>query len=248
MNIGIEIYLLVFVLGLILGSFYNVVALRTLKGESLSFPPSHCTICNHKLSPLDLIPVVSWTFARGKCVYCGDKISYIYPIGELLTAFSYVVVLYTFGFSMETVIQIVFITAMIWSTIADMKDKIVPDRFILIGVIAVLLLRVISGEDLVYYILSGIGSFLVMLLVFILSNGRMGGADVKIYALVGLAIGAMDSLGSLFYAAFISLAFQIPIIAKNNWKVDRQKEIPFVPFITLGVLCTYLLDLFNFLN
>lgn len=248
MNIGIEIYLLVFVLGLILGSFYNVVALRTLKGESLSFPPSHCTICNHKLSPLDLIPVVSWTFARGKCVYCGDKISYIYPIGELLTAFSYVVVLYTFGFSMETVIQIVFITAMIWSTISDMKDKIVPDRFILIGVIAVLLLRVISGEDLVYYILSGIGSFSVMLLVFILSNGRMGGADVKIYALVGLAIGAMDSLGSLFYAAFISLAFQIPIIAKNNWKVDRQKEIPFVPFITLGVLCTYLLDLFNFLN
>lgn len=245
---NIEIYLFVFVLGLILGSFYNVATLMTLKGESLSFPPSHCTICNHKLSLLDLIPVVSWTFARGKCVYCGDKISYIYPIGELLTAFSYVIVLYAFGFSMETVIQIVFITAMIWSTIADMKEKIVPDRFILIGVIAVLLLRAISGEDLVYYILSGIGSFSVMFLVFILSNGKMGGADVKIYALVGLAIGVMDSLGSLFYTAFISLAFQILIIAKNNWKVDRQKEIPFVPFITLGVLCAYLLDLFNFLN
>lgn len=248
MDIGIEIYLIVFIIGLILGSFYNVVALRTLKGESLSFPPSHCTICNHKLSPLNLIPVLSWTLARGKCVYCGDKISYIYPIGELLTAFSYVIVLYTFGYSVETIIQIVFITAMIWSTVADMKDKIVPDRFIAIGLIFVLILRIISGEELMYYILSGIGAFTAMLVVFILSNGRMGGADVKIYALVGLAIGGMDALGSLFYAAFISLAFQIPIIIKNNWKVDREKEIPFVPFITLGVLCTYLFDLFNFLN
>ena len=66
------IYGLVFILGLVLGSFYNVVALRTLSGENLAFPPSHCSNCNHQLHKKDLVPVFSWMFLKGKCRYCGD--------------------------------------------------------------------------------------------------------------------------------------------------------------------------------
>lgn len=243
---GIYLYLAVFLIGITFGSFYNVVALRTLSGEKLSFPPSHCTKCNHRLSALDLIPILSWVTLRGKCRYCGERISPIYPAGEMFTGLAYLAVVYKFGITLEGLIQVTFITAMLWATIADMKERIVPDRFILIGVISVLLLRIYSGVDLTSYILSGIGAFLAMYLIFILSNGRMGGADVKIYALIGLSIGWMDALGSLFYASIIGLVFQIPFIIMNNWKVDKEKEIPFIPFITIGVLCTYFLDLFVF--
>lgn len=242
----VVVYSLVFLFGLLFGSFYNVVALRTLSREKLTFPPSHCTNCKHRLSFLDLFPVFSYMFLRGKCRYCKTKISPIYPIGELLTAVSYTLIVHTFGFTMEGIIQIVFITVMIWATMTDLKKTIVPNRFVIIGLALVLTLRFIDGTDITHYLISSVVSFGALLLILILSGGKMGGADVKLYALIGLSIGLMDSVGSLFYAAFIALAFQVPIIIKNKGKVDREKEIPFVPFITLGVLCTYVFDLFNF--
>lgn len=247
MNIdSIVVYSFVFIFGLIVGSFYNVIALRTLSGEKLSFPPSHCTKCNHRLSFLDLFPVFSYVFLRGKCRYCKEKISPIYPIGELLTATSYTIIISQFGFTMDGLIQIVFITVMIWATMTDLKSTFVPDRFVIIGLTLVLILRIIHGVDLVSYLIASASSFGLLLLILVLSKGKMGGADVKLYALIGLSIGLMDSIGSLFYASILGVLFQLPLIIANKGKVDREKEIPFVPFITLGVLCTYLFDLFHF--
>jgi len=243
---AIVVYSFVFIFGLIVGSFYNVIALRTLSGEKLSFPPSHCTKCNHRLSFLDLFPVFSYVFLKGKCRYCKAKISPIYPIGELLTASSYTIIISEFGFTMDGLIQIVFITVMIWATMTDLKSTFVPDRFVIIGLTLVLILRIIHGVDLVSYLIASAASFGLLLLILVLSKGKMGGADVKLYALIGLSIGLMDSVGSLFYASILGVLFQLPLIIANKGKVDREKEIPFVPFITLGVLCTYLFDLFHF--
>lgn len=246
MNIDLLImYGTIFIIGLVLGSFYNVVALRTLSGENLAFPASHCTICEHQLHLLDLVPVFSWLFLRGKCRYCGDKISPIYPIGELLTAVSYTMIFHYFGFTMEALIQAVFITIMIWATMTDLKATMVPDRFVVIGLISVLSLRLISGGYIIPYLIAAAVSFSAMFLLLVLSGGKMGGADVKLYSLIGLSIGLQDAMGSLFYAAIIALLFQIPIIIANKG-VDREKQIPFVPFITLGVLATYVLDIFVF--
>ena len=246
MNVDLLImYGTIFIIGLVLGSFYNVVALRTLSGESLAFPASHCTTCEHQLHLLDLVPVFSWLFLRGKCRYCGAKISPIYPIGELLTASSYTLIFHYFVFTMEALIQAVFITIMIWATMTDLKATMVPDRFVVIGLISVLSLRLISGGDIIPYLIAAAVSFSAMFLLLILSGGKMGGADVKLYSLIGLSIGLQDAMGSLFYAAIIALIFQIPIIIANKG-VDREKQIPFVPFITLGVLATYVLDIFVF--
>lgn len=236
----------VFFIGIIFGSFYNVVSIRTLNKESLAYPPSHCTKCNHNLSFWDLFPVVSWLFLRGKCRYCKAKISPIYPTVELLTGFSYALIVYQFGFSLETVIQLVFITIMILATASDMKEMIVPDRFVLVGIISVLILRIISGDMLINYLISSVVAFALLLLILLASGGRMGGADVKLYALIGLAIGWQDAIGSLFYASMAALVFYIVISLKNKGKLDKKQEIPFVPFITIGVLCTYFLTLFRF--
>ena len=236
----------IFLIGLVLGSFYNVVSLRTLSKESLSFPPSHCVTCNHQLKFWDLFPVLSYISLGGKCRYCKTKISPIYPFGELLTAIAYTTIVWKYGLTLEALIQIIFITFLIFATTSDLKEMIVPDRFVVIGSILVLLLRliqdnIIENDVLTMFVLSGLASFGVLYLLLVLSKGKMGGADVKLYFLIGLAIG-WNSFLSLFYASLFALAIHLPIIVKNKGKIEKGVEIPFVPFIILGVLATYYLD------
>ena len=97
----IDLFVIIF--GLILGSFFNVVAIRLLKKESLAFPPSHCVNCNHQLHTLDLVPVFSYVFLKGKCRYCKSSISPLYPFGELLTAVSIFFVYKNVGLSLELI-------------------------------------------------------------------------------------------------------------------------------------------------
>lgn len=240
----IFIYVFIFFISLFLGSFYNVISLRTLSGENLAFPASHCTSCNHQLKGLDLVPVLSWTFLGGKCRYCKDPISSIYPFGELLTATAYTLIVWRFGFTYATIIHIVFIAVMIWATITDLKETIVPDRFVVIGLVLVGLLRLFSGEPIGPYLISALLSFCALFLILILSGGKMGGADVKLYALIGLAVGLGAATGSLFYASFIGVLANLPMLLKKK----ESLEIPFVPFITLGILLTYVVNVYSFLN
>lgn len=236
-----------FLFGIILGSFYNVVSIRTLSKEGLSYPPSHCVKCGHNLSFWDLFPILSWLFLKGKCRYCKEKISPVYPTIELLTGISYALIVYQYGFTFEAAIQLVFITIMILATASDMREMIVPDRFVVIGLGLVLTLRIIHGDMIVHYLISSVIAFLLLFLILIASKGKMGGADVKLYALIGLAIGWQDSIASLFYASFAAVLYYIIMAIVNKGKLDTKKEIPFVPFIIVGVLCTYFLDFFAFI-
>lgn len=241
MIMPVTFYLLVFLFSLFLGSFYNVVALRTLSGESILGPKerSHCTSCDHELSFLDMVPVFSWLFLRGRCRYCGEKVSPLYPFGELLTGISYTLVVWQFGFTIETLIQLVLVTILVWATITDLKVKKVPNKFTIIGLVVVMILRIISGVDLLSFIIGGVGSFGVLLLFLVLSRGKMGGADVKLYALIGLALGFPNAMASLMYASFVGVIVNIPMLVGKK----EPAQIPFVPFITAGVLLTYLIDI-----
>lgn len=247
----IEFVLLAFVFGLVFGSFFNVVALRTLKGENVSFPPSHCVNCNHNLAGKDLVPVFSWLYLRGKCRYCKVKISPIYPFIEFLTGISYALIVYQFGVTSEALIQIVFITILIIASSADLKEQWIPDRFVVIGLVLVFTLRMIFNEtgEIIYNLISMIAAFCMMYLIYLLSKGRLGGADIKLYALIGLSIGIMDAIGSLFYSSFVAVFvyYAMNLFIKKDEKVTGKTVIPYVPFITIGVLMTYFLPYFKFL-
>ena len=91
---GIVIGVFFFLYGIVLGSFFNVVGLRVPKKESIVSPPSHCTVCDRKLGVLDLIPVFSYLFLKGKCRGCGSKISPIYPFMEFVTGILFALSLY----------------------------------------------------------------------------------------------------------------------------------------------------------
>lgn len=246
----IEILMLVFVFSLFLGSFYNVVALSTLKKESFIMPSSHCMMCNHKLNMLDMFPVLSYLLLGGKCKYCKAKASPIYPFGELFTAIAYTIVVWKFGFTLDTAIHLVFVTMMILATVSDLKEMMILDRYWTIGVVSITILRLIQNENTSYYIVSALLSFGILLLIMILSRGKIGGGDVKLYALIGISVGLGNAICSLSYASILAMVYFIALFIKRRTfrLLDKDRMVPFVPFIFAGVLLTYIYNMYWYLE
>lgn len=233
--------LLVFIFGLFIGSFYNVVAMRTLSGEKISNSRSHCTSCNHTLGPLDLVPLFSYVFLRGKCRYCKVKISPLYAFGELITGITFAYLYWRFDLTLELGIHLILGSMLVILVITDLLEKTVPNKIIAVGLVLILILRLLSGEDILFYILSSLGIFGLLFLVMVLSGDKLGGGDVKLYAVIALGIGAWGSLVSLFLASFIALLVTGPLLVTK--KIDRKHQIPFVPFVWIGVLLSYMVEI-----
>ena len=223
-----------FIIGCFLGSFYNVVALRGIKKESIIYPNSHCVICNHELGVKDLIPIISFLTLKGKCRYCGGQISKIYPIGEFFTGLSYMLLYIKFGISVDLIIQIILITMLIINSLIDIKVMEINVFTVYLASLLNLMLRVIFdvGNSL-YYVLSGLGMFFLLFLLYKVFEGKMGGGDVKVYGAIGFSVGIVQSLTSIFYASIFAIIYFIIKVR------DREKPIPFVPFIYLGVMVSY---------
>ena len=117
------------ILGACLGSFYNVVILRSLTNESIVFPSSKCPKCGEKLKPWHNIPIFSYIFLRGKCAFCKEKISIQYPIIEILTAILFAICFVKFGYEWKTIFAMFISSALVIMSMTDLKEKLV-DRFI----------------------------------------------------------------------------------------------------------------------
>lgn len=114
------------VAGLVVGSFLNVLSLRTLQGESLIWPPSHCPNCKKTIPIWDNIPVVSYLILRGRCRYCQASISWQYPAVELVTAISFLVLARSFGISWYALGMAFFVATLIAVTVTDIREKLIP--------------------------------------------------------------------------------------------------------------------------
>lgn len=233
--------LFVFIIGLFIGSFYNVVAMRTLKGENIVISRSHCPSCNHVLGPLDLIPVFSYILLRGRCRYCKIKISPLYCFGELITGITLAYIYWLFGLSFDFIIHATLGSVLVILVISDLLEKTVPNKIVLFGLLAILILRVIKGERVLFYTLSSLGVFLLLFLVMVGSGNKLGGGDVKLYSIIGLATGIWGALVSIFLASLFALLVTMPLILTK--RVDKKHPIPFVPFIWAGVLFSYLIEI-----
>lgn len=126
-NIDFVVAIFVFITGLCIGSFLNVVILRALSGESIVFPASKCPKCQTPLKWWHNIPVISYIFLRGKCAFCKEKISIQYPIIELLTGYLYVMTFVKFGYSFNTIFTIIFLSLFIVISTTDIKEHVAFD-------------------------------------------------------------------------------------------------------------------------
>lgn len=230
---------LIIIFGLFLGSFYNVLALRLLKGESPVYPPSHCPRCGHRLGVWDLIPIFSYVFLRGRCRYCQSRVSPIYLVGESLTALSFYVVYKHLGWQWELLVGWVLASLLVLALLTDLQEKLILDRITFPVLALLLLLRFFIGDEPLWWYISGglLGAFILLLLA-VLSKGGMGGGDIKLYLAAGVALGPGLTLLSIVLSAFAGTV--IGGILQLAGRVRRKQPIPFAPFIWFGVMAAYL--------
>lgn len=240
MNVYFSI--LFFILGTIFGSFYNVVGYRLPRGESLLFPSSHCTNCNHKLGPLELIPVFSYIFQGGKCKHCKSKISLFYPLFEFFSGLMFMVSYLIFGLSLNCLLSITFISMILIIIISDYQYMIINDSVLIVfSILIIIELFFINGlKSTGISILNGILSFIVMYLIkllgdFLFKKESMGGGDIKLLFVFGLVLGLPLSIFSIFLASIIALPISIILLKKNT-----SHEVPFGPYLGIAAIILFL--------
>ena len=228
-------------MGTILGSFYNVVAYRLPKGESIIYPASHCPNCNHKLRPWELIPIFSYLLQGGKCVSCKQKISIFYPISEILCGLLFVFCYLSFGLSLDLIIALTFVSLLIIVILSDYYYMIIEDSVLIVfGILLIIEIFFIHGFD--YLLSSLLSSLIAFLIMFILKiagdlafkRESLGGGDIKLMAIFGLMIGWDMSIITIFLSAFIALPVSIFIL-----KTNKNHEIPYGPFLSIAALIIY---------
>lgn len=227
-----------FIIGTIFGSFYNVVGYRVPKGESLLYPSSHCTKCNHKLKPIELIPILSFLLLGGKCSKCKQKISWFYPIFEFLSGILFMLSFMMFGLTFNCLLSILFVSMLLIIIVSDYQTMIIPDEVLIVFSVLILTVKYIIGSfNLVgISLLNGLGSFVFMFLLkllgdFIFKKESMGGGDIKLLGVYGIVLGFPLSIVSVFLAAIIGLPISLIFL-----KVKKSHEIPFGPFLAVSAL------------
>ena len=227
-------YILFFVLGTILGSFYNVVGYRIPKKESIIYPPSHCPKCNHKLKFYELIPIISYIIQKGKCKNCKEKIGLFYPIFELITGLLFAISLKIFGLTPNLLLILTFISMLIIITISDIKYMIIPDSILLFFSILILIeIYIFKGfNEVLSSITNGIISFIIMYLIkkfgdFLFKKESMGGGDIKLMFVIGLFKSYKNALLTIFIGSLIGLPISLISIKKNTNHI-----LPFGPLLS----------------
>ncbi len=238
MSTTIFLHTYIFILGAVLGSFYNVVGLRVPIKKSIAYPGSACPVCNKKLSPLELIPIFSYIFQNGKCRNCKTSISPLYPSIECLTAILFTISPLLVGWSKELVIAWTFISLCMIVVVSDLKYMIIPDKVIICFLLLFLVERLFISTDPWWDPFAGlvIGTA-VPLIVILVSRGGMGGGDMKLLAVFGLALGWKLVLLCFFLATFIGTI--VGILGMMRGFIKKGKPFPFGPFLVVGALIAY---------
>lgn len=234
-----------FILGMILGSFYNVLGLRIVRKESIIKPKSHCEKCGHVLSWYELIPIFSFLFLKGKCLNCKTKLSYLYPFSEFFCGLLFAISFYSFGFTPELIISLTLSSLLIIVTVSDITYMIIPDRFIIISGIIILLTKLIFFDvnSFLMSLLYGMLSFMIMYLImklgdYIFKKETLGGADVKLMFIVGICVEPFLALLVIIVASMIALPISLFLLVK-----EKEHAIPFGPFILIGTMIVFLTKL-----
>ncbi len=223
------------VLGLLVGSFLNVVIYRLPRGESLVTPGSHCPSCGAPVKPYDNIPVVSWLLLRGRCRSCAAPISPRYPLVEALTGAAFVGVALTRGVNDDLAVWLPFAAMLIAVAGIDLDHRIIPNKILLPaaiwGLAATIAFRPDNVDD---ALIAGGIAFGALLLAALAYPAGMGMGDVKLAGVMGIYLGS--SVAPAMLVAFITGSLVGLLIIAREGRDARKKGVPFGPFLALGGL------------
>lgn len=223
----------VFIFGIMIGSFINVVIYRIPKGESIIFPASKCQSCQTPLKWYHNIPIFSWLALGGKCAFCKEKISAQYPIVEFVTGVIFLLLYFKLGLVWYLPFVAASFAALFALVMIDFEYMAVPDS-VNFAALVFALVQPNFIDALLYAAIAAGGLYLIGLLSsFLARREAMGGADVIVAGTMGALLGFPGFFIAIFLSAILAM---IPAL------IWREKGVPFVPFLALATLITYIYD------
>ncbi|MDF2939101.1 MAG: prepilin signal peptidase PulO-like peptidase, partial [Paenibacillaceae bacterium] len=241
MNLGqLSQAIVLFIAGMLIGSFCNVAGIRIPAGKSVVKPRSSCMHCGTRLHPVDLVPVLGWLLIRGKCRYCKHPVSAVYLIGELAGGALFMILPYMVSEPGELILAYPLVALLIILTAADLNYRLIPNKIIYPALLFFFVLRLLI-HPLPYYsyglgLLLGGGGLLVVSWFFALrGKDAMGGGDVKLMALMGLIMGAKLVFICIFLSALLGSVVGSLLLLGGKLKKEKA-YLPFGPFIAAGGL------------
>ncbi len=238
MLIFVVFFALIFLLGAVLGSGLNCLAYRMARGQKWAAGRSVCPVCGHTLSAVDMVPVLSWLFLRGKCRHCGAKISPRYVLTEAFLGVCFVSIVLRFPFQMEALLWMLLCCCLFTLSLVDLEIQIIPDRFLLIPAVFRMIWLLFEGDllsALVPALVMGGGVLALSLLMDkVLKRDSMGGGDIKLLALLGLYFPLGECLLLLIIACVLGIG--IAMLLANR----EDAAFPFGPALSLAAWVTML--------
>jgi leader peptidase (prepilin peptidase)/N-methyltransferase len=231
---------LAFIFGAAIGSFLNVCIFRLPAKTSIIKPASRCRRCFHPLRFYDNIPLISFILLRGKCRDCGEKISWRYPLVELITAILALMLFLKFGLTLEYFTFFIFTAVLIVITFIDLDHQIIPDILTLPGIplffLAAIFLIKVNWLEAGLGLLIGGGILWTIAIVYELISRRegMGGGDIKLLAMIGGFFGWKSLIFILLVSSFTGAIIGIAaMLIKGK---DLKYAVPFGPFLSAAAI------------
>lgn len=228
------LYMFIFILGLVIGSFLNVCIYRIPKGESVSYPPSHCTACGTRIKWYDLIPVISYILLKGKCRSCNERISVRYPFIELVTGIIFVLLYMKHGLSLFLLKYIILSSILIVVGVIDLDTQDIYFKTTLTGIISGVIFMLVLKNPVDSLIGAALGGGVISAII-LLTHG-MGWGDAEVCMMCGLFIGSKLTVLMLFISFLTGGIIGILLILMK--KKGRKDMIPFGPFISIAAIAT----------
>lgn len=237
MNPAFPVYIVIFLLGVTIGSFLNVCIYRLPNREDIVKKSSHCMSCDTRLAWKDLVPVLSFLCLKGKCRYCGAKLSRQYPAIELTNGILYVLIFLIKGINGASLIYCSFVSALLVLSVIDLQTFEIPieiNGFIVCLGIINIILDISHWQE---YIIGFFSVSTLLLLILLASNGRaIGGGDVKLMAAGGLVLGWKYTILSFFIGCFLG-----SIIHLLRMKITKADHVLAMgPYLSAGFLLSLL--------
>lgn len=233
----ILLYIIIFLYGIVIGSFLNVCICRIPNKESIVRVRSHCMNCGYQLKWYDLVPLFSYIFLGGRCRKCKEKISIQYPLIEGLNGVLYCIVFAKYGLSLEALLYALLFSALITLSVIDFRTYEIP-LGINIFILALGLIRIVT--DYTNWLDYAIGFLCVsgfLYLIYFLTKGRgIGGGDIKLMAVCGLLIGWKLIILSFLLGCVIG-----SVIHLVRMKISREGHmLALGPYLSVGVMLAVL--------
>lgn len=247
----IILYIMIFLIGISIGSFLNVCIYRIPKKEDIVFERSHCMSCGNVLKWYELIPLFSFLVQGGKCRNCKTELSVQYPLIELLNGLIYVWIFMAKGFQPESILFCICASVLIVISVIDWRTYEIPFGCnIVIGILGIV--RVIL--DLAHWYNYVIGFFAVsglFLIIYWITKGRgIGGGDIKLMAAAGLLLGWQNILLALMIGSIAGSVIHLTLMKVQG----KDRVLAFGPYLAFGIfismlygnnLITWYLGMFN---